>query len=398
MSKAHEQLRVLLYDSKAKGVLEADLTGKYSALSFSTALHGGFKECQLTVPINLAGAWLYLNRQEQRGRHYHHLEISEDKRIVWEGRVQSVEMVIDSGFMGIVLNAFGYWASLRDQYYSASDVGNTDWTAGGPHVVSTIVKELLTKACPTISTDQSNIDANSRDVVGINLTARDYPQNIIVDTLAPLSDSDISRWYAAVWESQVFHWHKRAVSQVDWYVWLRDISRLSLRQDGSNLRNYILPVVGTAEGTGTLDAGSTAAYPRRELIISLTTGVPGTAANDARDAALADKKTPAQDEAFNISGHVYSARTQGISEMVADTTSGAMVERPKWWVRAGTVLRMQDLVPPSAQTPSLDALRTFYILETHYDAITDTLEVQPDRPPSRLDVLLPRMAQMELNR
>ena len=298
---------------------------------------------------------------------------------------------MDAGFQGVEMTAFGYWNSMRDQYYDPDDAGNTNWQTGGPWVVSDVIKEMLTKECPDIN-GTAGVAANSRNISGINLTARSFPMDNIVDRLAPLSDTNLTPWYLGIWESRKPTWAARAVSQVDWYVWLRDIRSLSLRQQAEHLRNYVLPVVGTAEGTGTLNADSTANYPRREIMINLPLGVSGTVANDARDMALTERNLPRQDEEFTIDGHVYSTAASGL------VASGAMVERPKWWVRAGQVLRIQDLVPASAATPSLDDLRTFYLLETQYDAINDILTVQPDRPPSRLGLLLSRLGQMEMNR
>ena len=50
-----------------------------------------------------------------------------------------------------------------------------------------------------------------------------------------------------------------------------------------------------------------------------------------------------------------------------------------WRVRAGEVIRIQDLVPNSAATPALDDVRTFYIMQTEYDATSNQLTIQPDR-------------------
>ena len=163
------------------------------------------------------------------------------------------------------------------------------------------------------------------------------------------------------------------------------------------MRNYVLPVVGTTEGTGSADAESQRIYPVRELILSLSAGLPATAANDARDAALIDRAYPSQDAEFTVKGAVYSTRSAGLGAG-GSAVGGIMTERPKWWVRAGDVIRINDLVPDSVSTPRLDAVRTFFILDTEYNAIADSLTVQPDRPPSRLDVLLPRLGLLERNK
>lgn len=392
MTRHSTGLKVLLYTDFDKGVPVADMSAIWTGLRFSTALHGGFKDCHLEIPMTPHQAWQWLQTEHRTGYHFYHLEISEDQRIVWEGRIMDIELRVDAEFYGISVDAYGYWSACRDRYYDAQDAGNTDWTVGGPHQVSKIIKELLTKSCPDINSDQAGIDANSADVVGIDLTARAYPQDIVVDKLAPLSDSDDSRWYFAIWEDRKPFWKKRAVNAVDWYVWMRDTQFLRVSQSAIHMRNNILPVVGTAEGTGTTDGDSTALYPRRELMLLLPSGVTSTIANDARDAAVADRRHPSLSQGFSISGHVYSTRA---APHIGTAADGALVERPKWWVRAGDVLRVQDLVPASIDTPSLDRLRTVYIVETSYDAVTDALTVQPDRTQDRLDIILPRITQLE---
>jgi hypothetical protein len=64
---------------------------------------------------------------------------------------------------------------------------------------------------------------------------------------------------------------------------------------------------------------------------------------------------------------------------LAGDSGGRLQEVPLWRVRAGEVIRIQDLVPNSAATPALDDVRTFYIMETDYDADKNVLKIQPDR-------------------
>ena len=397
MARAHQALKLLIWDDYNKTQLEDDLSGRWNMLSFSTALHGGFRDLRMIVPMGLEKAWLWLNRENLPGRHFHHIEVSEDKRVVWEGRVTGVELRLERDFTGLDIIAMGYWSSMRDQLYDPADAGNTDWTISGPHNSGKVIREMITKECPDIN-GTADVTLTSDNVVGIDLTARSYPQDVIVDKLAPLGDQGTAVYFFAVWESRKPYYTARSVSQVDWYLWLRDVERLSLRQDGMHLRNSILPVVGTAEGTSTLDGESTADYPLRELMILLPSGITATVANNARDVALSERKFPRQDQTFSVSGRVYSTKLAGVDEQAADAVSGAMAERPKWWVRAGQTIRIQDLVPASAATPKLDDLRTFYIVETVYDASTDRLLVVPDRPLGRLGVLLSRLGQLERDR
>lgn len=396
-------LRALVYDDFNKAKLLDDLTDAVSSLDFSTALHGGFDGCNLLVATTLDRAWLYLDR-ELPGRHYAHLLIAEDKRTVWEGRMLDITLRATQRFVGLKIYATGYWSACRDRYYDADDAGNTDWTASGPHVVSKVIKELLTASCPDINSDQSNIDANNRDIVGIDLKTREYPQDIIVDKLAPLSDDDNSVWYFAVWDDRKAYWKKRVVNQVDAYVWLADTANLELTQDGKYLRNRIIPFTRTAagaitEGTAKNQEDSQNKYPRRDLLLHMPLSSPTAAQNDARDTAAEELRKPRQTTAFTVNGHIYSsAAAVGPTAKGDMPKSGALVEIPKWRLRAGDVVRIQDLIPESISTPVLDNLRTFYVIATRYDAVRDILEVQPDRPGIQLETMLARANLLERNR
>ena len=393
MPNPKEAWRVLVFPNYSATALAADLSQRWTRATISSGQHGGFKEARLSIPMSLPEAWTWLNREGAVGRHFYHITITESGRTVWEGRIHDVELQADESFQGIHLTAAGYWAAMRDRTYSASDSGNTDWAAGGPHNVGKIIRELITKSAPDIN-GTADVTLNERDIAGIVLTARGYPQDIILDRLAPLSDSGTGVWYYAVWEDRKPSWTARSLTQVDWYVWAADLGRLSISQQGKHLRNRILPVVGTAEGTWASDGEGTANWPIRELSIALPAGLPTTAANDARDMALASRRRPKQDQAFTITGNVYSPRILGTA--AAGTLIGP--SQPKWWVRAGDVIRVQDLVPASAATGTFDDLRTFFIIESVYDAGADILSIQPDRPQGRIDVLLPRIQQLERDR
>lgn len=387
MPTAHQGLRVMVFDDYNLGTLEDDLSHRYTSLAFGTSLHGGFKDCKITVPMSLEEIWLYLARENLPGRHFHHVRITEDRRMIWEGRIMDCGFSISSRSHNLELTVMGYWSSCRDQKYDPADAGNTDWTGSGPHNIDDIIKEMLTKSCPDINADQAGVDAQTQDVVGIDLTTRAYPMDNIVDKLVPLSDA-ISHF--AIWDDRKAYLTARSVAQVDILIWLAATENLRLVQQGKHLRNRILPVVGTAEGTTATDADSQVLYPRRDLTLTLPSGVPTTAVNNARDDILAERANPRQQTSFAVSGRIYSASLTSIA-----TATGALQEIPKWRVRAGDVIRIQDLVPSSVASPKLDDLRTFHILETRYDAIANRLTIQPDRPTVSLSSLLFRANQLE---
>jgi len=362
-------LQVRLFDNDLSSpTLIEDLTDKVEGLQFSTALNGGFHSCTFTLATDLGYAWNYLSREGKRGYHFNRITVHEDKILIWEGRIVDIELNILAARHNLKVTAHGYWGSMKDQFYT--DSGGTDWSSGSGHQMHDIIKEVLDDECPDINSDQTNIDDSSRDLAGIDFTTKEYPQDI-VNKLTDLSDSDGSTWFFAIWEDRKPYFFKRAVTQVDYYVWLEDLSDLRLQQSAVQLRNAILPFVGTTEGTTQTDATSLALYPRRELKLSLNTGSNANTQADAAAASAVEKSLPRQQQSFSIDGRVYSA--------LAGDSGGRLQEVPLWRVRAGEVIRIQDLVPNSAATPALDDVRTFYIMETDYAADKNVLKIQPDR-------------------
>jgi len=364
------QLRLYDNDLSAPTLIE-ELTERVGALRFGTALNGGFKICTFTLPTTIGQAWLWLSREGKRGYHFNRIAIHEDATLIWEGRIMEVELLVQSGEQSIRVTAMGYWSACRDQFYTAT--GNTNW-ASGSHTIDDIIKEMLTEECPDISSDQTNITATTRDVVGLDFTTKEYPQTRI-NELTSLSDSDGAIWFFAIWDSRIPYLTARAVTAVDWYVWLADLGNLSLQQSALELRNVVLPYISTTEGTTQTDATSLLLYPRREEKLSVPTGTNANTQADAASGRASEQSLPRQAQSFRVTGRIY--RTTGVS-------GGRLEEVQKWRVRAGDVIRIQDLVPTTAATPALDDVRTFFIMETDYNAQNDTLSIQPDRRGRRL--------------
>ena len=160
------------------------------------------------------------------------------------------------------------------------------------------------------------------------------------------------------------------VLHADWcaktpFATLRRRTRIIDREDQSAAVGKITPVRELVVGQGEINA---------------------TNATNARDQALAEQKLPRQQQSFTVHGRVWGV------------ANAALTELPKWEVRAGKVVRVQDLVPPSVSSPAFDDLRTFFILGTEFDAVTDTLKVQPDRPAARVTSLLARRTPVESRR
>jgi hypothetical protein len=283
----------------------------------------------------------------------------------------------------------GYWSSLRDQYYSDDDAGHTDWTSGS-HTADDIIKEMLTEVCPSINADQSNVAANTRDIAGINLSSRSYPQDVIISQLAPISDSDNKIFHFAIWDDRKAYWTARSIATLDYRIRLESTANLELTQSSMQMRNAITPLVGSSEGTVVTNATSLTFYPRREMLFDLPTGSTSSTQADAATTLAEERGYASQVQQFVISGRLYKSAT-------GDAGSD-LVEVPKWRVRAGETIRIDDLVPQTIASPEFDRLRTFHIMQTMYDTETDNLTIYPDTTPRTIGSILSQFGEIEAPR
>jgi hypothetical protein len=382
-------LRVIVRDGYgATDAILAEFTGEFNVLTWTTRVHGGFGICSVAVPMDLPSIWEWLRREDRVGRHFAHLTVLEDQDVRYEGRLMDVWYDPGAPTLALHLEAAGYWNSCRDQYYDAADSGNTNWRAGSNHFADEIIKEMLTDECPDVSTDQSNIESPALELAGIDLRDRAYPQDVIVSRIPHTSDGT-DQWYFAIWENRIAYYSARSIANVHWTTKRSEFATGGrIGQNAYDMRNTITPVDSGTEGTETNDSATRPArYPKRELLVAVQTGLPSGAENNEASRALAERKEPHQSQSFVIAGSIW--RTYN---------SGERFEAPLWRVRAGDVIRVDDLLPFSAASPALDNLRTFFIIETRYDALRGILSVTPDRNANRLSSILARTIAVEPGR
>jgi hypothetical protein len=360
-------LEVRVYDDNLTSpTMIVDVTDRVSNLMFETALNGGFKACSFKISMSVEEAWNWLSREGKRGYHFYRVTVRDEQILVWEGRIVDIQLLIDSTVHHITITCLGYWSACHDQFYTST--GNTDWSSGSNHFMHEIVTEMLTEECPDINSDQSNLEEADVDLAGIDLSVKEYPQRRIND-LVKLSSSDHAVWFFAIWDNRVPYLFKRNITAIDWHVWLDSFNNLRLDQTALDLHNSVIPVEGSTLGTAVDNAASLLLYPRREAKFKLPTSSPAAPLEDAATMYAAEQSLPRQRQGFEISGRVYRVTAQ---------TGGRLEEVPKYMIRAGEVLRIQDLVPASVSI-ALDDVRTFYIMETKYDADRDIITIQPDR-------------------
>ena len=247
-----------------------------------------------------------------------------------------------------------------------------------------MIKTVLAANCSQIASDQSNINATD---VTITSAADDsyldiYPYEI-VEKLLDFSDTGKDKWYFAIWEDRIPYLFMRDASSLDWIITLGDLARMRLRHRGGDMWNSCYAIYqssGTLTRTATADdSDSQTEYgvTRRKVIPDLGE-VSATAAQAYRDGWLEDHKDVwPQLEEITIGDKVYN-------------TSG--ITYPSFWVRAGEVIRIRDLVPATEDLTTIqrDALRTFYIVETQYDVEKGQLAIKVDTDNPRIDAVLAR--------
>jgi hypothetical protein len=337
-----------------------DLTQRIENLRFSTLLHGGFGHCTFDLVCSLGEVWEWRLK-----RYFYRLVIREVDTVIWEGRLEDIEFTLK----GLRVTFLGYWRNLADEPYNAS------WGVS-PTYADEIIKDMLTNKCPQIAADQSNIQSPGLDITPQTFDDDRYPIDL-VRLLAEFSDSTQQVWYFAIWADRIPHFFPRNTSTVDWYVWLRNVDSIRLMASAKEFWSRVYSVYlssGTKTRTATsTDSEAEAKYIKRVRAVTGLGEISAAAAESRRDMELEYRKEiQQQTDAFVVTA-VYDDKGKS---------------RDLWRVRAGDVVRIADLVPASTDLDavSLDALRTFYIVETRYDAARARLTLVPDRESRRLAV------------
>jgi len=343
--------------------LEADITALVDKLRFGSRLHGGFHICNFRLRADMAQAWSWIT-----DKLFRRITISDNKRVIWEGRIEDISMT--AGEVGVT--AYGFYSHLSDQPYSTAYNTTAD----------AIIKAALTAVCPKINSDQSNIAATNITIT--SAAGDDYLDlNVqeLVEKMLDFSDSTSKRWYFAIWENRVPYLKARSAGAITWQVTLKDFVQFKLAYRGKDLWNNVYAIytaagslTRTAEAQNT-DSQTKYGYLRKKAIPQLGS-VAAAAAEAQRNGWLAEYKD--------------------IWPRLTNMTLGAFVRDsnnqiyPSYWIRAGDVIRVNDLVPASVDAGSVerDALRTFYIVEAEYDADKGTCRIIPDTENSKLSTII----------
>ena len=368
-AKTNISVKLFDRDLSSPTIIE-DLTTQVENMRFSTKLSGGYNACSFTMQKTIMDSWKWMT-----DRVFYRLIIEDGQKTLFEGRIE--DRSIEGGSLSVT--AYGYYANLTDIPY------NTAYN----DVASVIVKAILTAVCTQINADQSNIDATDITIT----SAADssyldiYPQQLVEKLLAFSDSGNTGKWYFAIWEDRIPYMYERSVSSVDWLVNLRDLSRFRLTHRGADLWNAAYAVYANGGLARTGDADDTDSQSKygytsnpfeRKFVIPSLGVVAQASAEAARDAWVTEHAEifPKLEEIV-LSGTVYNSNG---------------VPFPSSWVRAGEVIRVRDLVPASATLDSVtrDALRTFYIVETQYNADNNTNRLVVDTENASLEAILAR--------
>lgn len=217
---------------------------------------------------------------------------------------------------------------------------------------------------------------------GLDLADEVYEDKFPADIgtkLAGLGDnqSPPRQWEIGVWEGQRLHFRPRGSSG---QLWMVDADEMEVNSTLNLLHNSAYGIYQDANNhpQRTAVASDVASQMRDGLIRRAAVETKTTSqvqANLHRDARLADGKT-------------VKPRSKLGPEYILDPF-GAIA--PNFMPRAGQTMKARNLPPTLGQ--EVDRIRTFLLLETTYDAMTDSMQPVPEQPPTSLDFLVARQGE-----
>lgn len=245
--------------------------------------------------------------------------------------------------------------------------------------------DVVKDAASIVSTLNSSQLSSSTALIqspGLDLTDESYEDAAIGDVLTHLASlgdnqSPPRQWEVGVYEDRKLFFRPQGSASRAWYVDATDLSVVRTLEDLAN-SSYAIYADANGRALRTAPVGDAASQARYGLVRRTAISADTTSATQAgvqASAALADTKDPKPRATIQFEA-VYDA---------------AGARYPLWLVRAGDTMTIRNL-PPNIST-SIDRIRTFRITHTSYDAVADTLEVEPEAAPRTLEVMLARRAE-----
>lgn len=251
---------------------------------------------------------------------------------------------------------------------SGATFTNIYLTSSGSVVYASEIAAGLASYVNGINSGQLSSGSTLIQSPGVELTQEVYEDEYPGDILKRLAEygdnlTPPRRWEVGVYDSQQLYFRPRGSAGRAWYV---DAAHLRVDFTIASLRNSAYGVYRTAGGRTmrtavSTDSASVSAFngiTRRAPVKLDSTS--STQATTARDAIIQDGKTPAP-RAEIVFSELYD---------------GAGARYPLYTVRSGDTITIRNL--PANVSTVIDRLRTFLVIETEYDADSDTIRVVPE--------------------
>lgn len=270
-----------------------------------------------------------------------------------------------------------YAGETGDRYFKITNLrikSTTSASVYADEIARAIVATVAALNATQLATETVLIESPALD-----LTDQVYEDRLpadILNSLIALGDNQTPprQWEWGVWEGQRLHLRPRGSAGRAWYV---DATRLEIERTLEALYNTAYAVYNDERGetkrtAASTDATSLADYglTRSGYVSSDTTSA--TQAGVERDTALDDTRNP-------------RPRSALVFDRLYDAAGAAW---PKWMCHSGDTITIRNLPPQLNAT--LDRVRTFTLSETRYSTDDDRLEVTPESPLPKLEVLLAR--------
>lgn len=298
------------------------------------------------------------------------------------GMYVGMELVINSGAALseiVTVLSIGSTTQFNATFVNAYTTGQA--VQGFKITADEIARDMLATYVNALNPTQLSSSTALIQNPGLDLLDEVYEDASMAAELTRLAGLGDDQTPPRMWETGVYEGRQLFFRpQGGGRAWFVDATDLSIARTLEQLFNsvraaYQDPNGRTQRTTSTTDATSVARYGllRATAVASSTTSA--TQAGIERGAELQDHKDPLPRAPITFDA-VYDA-------------SGARY--PLWLVRSGDTITIRNL-PPNLST-SVDRIRTFRITHTSYDAIADTLQVEPELPPPTLEVMLARRAE-----
>ena len=341
--------RAVAYERYDSDVIVADFTPKMTSCSYSTRVHGGCHQAQLSLRLPATQAVRYVNQEIPL--FFAHLVITEGLEWRWEGRITAVTIGGQRGSTHLNLSASGYWASIRDEEIRES-ITYTGLRA------DEIMCELLRTFCPSV------VIRNCVDVVpgvleSFEVFPQRYTQDVIVNDLARLGDENLGRYYATIQEGREFHYRRVDDAFHKWGLRLNESDRWSLGRSVRDSRGTVYPT-STPSATTTSRLWATT-WPTRTVALELPDVDPGKqrAAAQARADELGRVRDSAGQFVLTDQHHPAPIAHNHLGSPRAAISAGDIMELSLGRVDLGEVI----------------------VGQTNYDLFTDQVTIVPDQTP-----------------